>query len=186
MFPKAQQGRGVRGTPQDVKWPQREPKTTSIIPGLLSWEGIWNGKRPWFPSWSWDAVGRTDLGARMKEFVSRGAHESNLKHWYERSLKLEGKGRSLEMGNRNSRKKEIFGEKKNQHHLILQLLVFSIIVVIPYVWLARRTDRQRDKWLRDTTGFIISPGGISWITSEQKREGKGNWKFSFWVYSPTS
>jgi hypothetical protein len=40
MFPcsQAEQERCVKGTPQDVKWPQRELQTTSIIPSLLSWE----------------------------------------------------------------------------------------------------------------------------------------------------
>lgn len=40
MFPcpQAEQERGVKGTPQDVKWPQRELRTTYIIPDLLAWE----------------------------------------------------------------------------------------------------------------------------------------------------
>lgn len=48
------------------------------------------------------------------------------------------------MGNRNSRKKEVFGEKKPTP-FDTPAAVFSIIIVIPYVWLARGTDRQRDK-----------------------------------------
>lgn len=73
------------------------------------------------------------------------------------------------MGNRNSRKKEIFGEKKPT-----PAAVFSIIIVIPYVWLARGTDKGTSD--SETAQALLLAQGVSWITSEQKREGEGNYR----------
>lgn len=77
MFPcpQAEQERGVKGTPQDVKWPQRELRTTYIIPGLLAWEEnpekAMNGlASPHGLSQcevqTRDEVGRADLGQRTE------------------------------------------------------------------------------------------------------------------------
>lgn len=77
------------------------------------------------------------------------------------------------MGNRNSRKKEIFGEKKPTP-FDTPAAVFSIIIVIPYVWLARGTDKGTSD--SETAQALLLAQGVSWITSEQKREGEGNYR----------